>query len=63
VGFRWGNLRKRDHLEDLIVAGRIKLKQNFKKWDGELSMDWIHLAQEREWWLVIVNAVINLCVP
>jgi hypothetical protein len=63
VGFRWGNLRKRDHLEHLSVAGRIILKQNFKKWDEELGMDWIHLAQDREWCLVIVNAVINLQVP
>jgi hypothetical protein len=25
--------------------------------------DWINLAQERGWWQVIVNAVINLRVP
>ena len=51
------------------VAGRIILKQNFKKWDGKHGMDWIHLAQERDrWrerdrWMVLVNVVMNLRVP
>jgi hypothetical protein len=30
-GFWWGNLRKRDRLEDLGVEGRIILKCIFKK--------------------------------
>jgi len=30
TGFRWGNLRERDHLENLSVDGRIKLKWIFK---------------------------------
>ena len=29
-----GNLRKRDHLEDLGLHGRIILKWIFKKWDA-----------------------------
>jgi hypothetical protein len=37
--FRWGNLRKRNHLEDVSGDWRIILKQNFKKWDGEHGMD------------------------
>ena len=32
TGFLWGNLRARDHLEDLSVDGRIILKCLFKKW-------------------------------
>jgi hypothetical protein len=29
-------------------------------WDG---MDWIDLAQDRDQWRVLVNSVMNLCVP
>jgi hypothetical protein len=29
----WGNLRKRDHLEDQGVDGRIILRWIFRKWD------------------------------
>jgi hypothetical protein len=28
-------------------------------WDG---MDWIHLAQDRDQWRTLVNAVVNLWV-
>jgi len=35
TGFRWGNLRERDHLEDLGVDGRIILRWIFRKWDAE----------------------------
>jgi hypothetical protein len=34
TGLWWGNLRKRDHLLDLGVDGRIILKSILKKWDG-----------------------------
>ena len=30
--FLWGNLRERDHLEDLGVDGRIILRWMFRKW-------------------------------
>jgi hypothetical protein len=36
----------------------IILKCHFKKWDG--SMDWINLAQDKDRWRTIVNAVISL---
>jgi len=63
MGFKWGNLRKRNHLEDLSGDGRIILKQNFMKWDGKHGTDWIHLAEDRDTWLILVNAVMNLQVP
>jgi hypothetical protein len=45
TGFWWGNLRKRDHLEDPGVDGRIILRWIFRKWDVE-GVDWIELAQD-----------------
>ena len=35
TGFWWENLRKRNHLEDPGVDGRIILKWIFRKWDVE----------------------------
>jgi hypothetical protein len=61
-GFWCGDLRERDHLEDRGVDGRIILKCIFKKWDGG-GMDWIDMAQDRDRWLALVNAVMNLRVP
>ena len=37
------------------------LKWISKKWDG--LMDWIDLAQDRERWRAVVNAVMNLRAP
>ena len=34
TGFRWGNLRERDYLNDVGIDGKIILKLMFKKWDG-----------------------------
>jgi hypothetical protein len=48
-------------LGDSGVDGRIILKGIFKKWDG--GMDWIELAQDRDRWRVLVNAVMNVRVP
>jgi hypothetical protein len=54
-------VRACDHLEDPCVDRRIILKWIFSKWDR--GMDWIDLAQNREKWRVLVNAVKNLRVP
>jgi hypothetical protein len=61
TGFWWGDLREGDHLGDLGVGVRIILKWILKTWDG--GMDWIKLAQDRDRWRTVVNAVMNLRVP
>jgi hypothetical protein len=33
---------------------------------GEIGLevvDWIHLAQDRDWWQALVNMIMNLLVP
>jgi hypothetical protein len=57
AGFRWKNVRERDHLEDVGVDGRITLKWIFMKWDG--GVDWIYVAHDRDTWRAILNAVMN----
>ena len=60
TGFWWGNLNERDHLGDPGIDGRIILRWIFRKWVG--GMDWIELAQDRDRWWALVNAVMNLWV-
>jgi len=57
-----GNLRERDHLEDLGMYGGDDIKMNLHKigWKG---LNWIYLAQNRGRLWDLVNAVMNLQVP
>ena len=48
-------------MKDPGVDGRIISKWIIVNWDG--GMDWIDLAQDRERWRAVVNAVVNLRVP
>jgi hypothetical protein len=54
-------VRERDHLEDPGVELRIILKWIFKKWDA--GMDWTDLAQSRDRWRALVNAVMDFRAP
>jgi hypothetical protein len=56
-----GKLTETAHLEDLGVDGRIILKL-FSKIEMR-GIDWLHLAQDRERWLPIVNSAMNFRVP
>jgi len=49
-------------LGDPGVDGRIILRWVFRK-EGWWDLDWIDLAQDRDRWRALVNAVINLQVP
>ena len=49
-------------MEDPDVDGRIILKWIFERLVGE-GIDWIDLAQDRDMWQAVVNAVMNLQVP
>jgi hypothetical protein len=51
---------ERDHLEDLGVDGRIILRWIFMKWERRHRID---LAQDRDRWRALVNAIMNLRVP
>jgi hypothetical protein len=54
-------MREREHWGNPVVDGRI-IRWIFKKRDV-WSMDWIGLAQDRDRWRALVNAVMNLRVP
>jgi len=62
TGFWWRYLRVRDHLGNPGVDGRIILRWILRKWDVR-GMDWIELAQDRDRWRALVNAVMNFRVP
>jgi hypothetical protein len=60
AGLLWGNLREGDHLGDPGVDGdNIKMDLQEVEW----GMDWIELAQDRDRWRALVNAVMNIRVP
>jgi hypothetical protein len=40
----WENVRKRDHLEDLGVDGRIILRRIFRNWDVGHGLMWLRVG-------------------
>jgi hypothetical protein len=62
--FKWGNLREGDHLEDPGIDGSLILNCTSQKQDGGGGgTDWIGLAQDKDRWRTLANAVVNLRVP
>ena len=61
TGFRWGDLREGNYLEDPGIDGRIILTWMFGE-VGRVGMDRIDLAKDRDSWRA-VNAVMNLQIP
>jgi len=60
--FYVGNVREREHLGDSGIDGIIILRLIFLEVGVEF-VDWIQLAQDRDSWRALVNAVMNLLVP
>jgi hypothetical protein len=54
TGFWWANPRE-DNSEDSGVDRRIIFKWVFEMWDG--GTDWTDLAEDRDSWRAVVNAV------
>jgi hypothetical protein len=57
-----GKPGEKDNLEDPGVDGGITLRWIFRNRDVE-GVEWIDLAQDRDRWRALVNAVMNLWVP
>jgi hypothetical protein len=62
TGFWCESPRERDHLEDQGVDGRMGSKWTLGRLVGVGGVEWIDLAQDRDRWRAVVNAVINLRV-
>ena len=61
-GFWWGNLKERGNLGDPGVNRRNNTKMDLQE-VGFGGIDWIELAQDRDRWRSLVNAVMNNRVP
>jgi hypothetical protein len=57
-GFSGKARRKKDYLKDQGVNG-IKMDLRETGWGG-VCVKWIHLAEDREHWGAVVNAMMNL---
>jgi hypothetical protein len=63
TGFWWENPKETDHMKDQGVGGRMESKWTLGRLvGGGGCVEWIHLAQDRDRWRVVVNTVMNLRV-
>jgi hypothetical protein len=54
------SLKGRYHMEDLVIDWRIILIWILRE-IGYADVDWIHLAQDRNQWQALVNAITKVC--
>ena len=59
-GFGGGKMKKRDHLEDLGIDGRI-IKKDVQE-IGLGNVEWINLDQDTDCWRIVVKTVLKLGV-
>jgi hypothetical protein len=57
-----GKPEGKDHLKDQSVDGRMGSKWTLGRSVGGGGVEWIHLAQDRDRWRAVVNAVMKLRV-
>ena len=62
IGVSWGNLRERDHLGDPSCRWEDNIMMDLQE-VGCGRMNRIELAQDRDGWRTLVNAVKNFRVP
>jgi hypothetical protein len=62
IGYWWESQKERDYWEDQEVGWVDNIKMDLRE-IGRDGMDWIDLAQDRDWWRALVNTVMNLRVP
>jgi len=62
TGFWWGNLRGKRPLGKPRRRWEDDIKMDLQK-VGYGGMDWIDMDQDRDRWLALVNAAMNLRVP
>jgi hypothetical protein len=60
IGYWWEIQKEGEHWEDQDVGGWAILKWILERAGG---IDWIDLAQDRDQWRALVNAVMSLQVP
>jgi hypothetical protein len=54
--------KERDHLKDQGIGGRMGSDWISGRLAGKGGVEWIKLAQDGDWWWVLVNMVMNLLV-
>jgi hypothetical protein len=55
-----GKPEGKNHLEDRGADGKMGIRMHIREIGGGWGMEWIRLAQDRDRWRAVVNAVMNL---